>query len=103
MLSLFPAVVTDREKGAVGLSNSQVVSSAEQAGDRYTCEVVYNRVKEFKILHGHLPRKFLKFITAGWYVAHMFCQYYGPLRESVSWGQRDFHMQEAINLGPPPS
>ena len=100
MTSLYPAVVTDREKGAPGLACGDVVDSAEQAADRYTCEVVYRRVKVFDILHGHLPRKFLPFITSGWYVAHMFCQYYEPLRESVTWTQREYYMEMAVRLGP---
>ena len=57
-------------------------------------------MKVFDILHGHLPRKFLPFVTAGWYVAHMFAQYYKPLRESVAWSEREYHMQSAVNLGP---
>ena len=100
MTSLYPAVVKDREKGGVGLTRDEVVSSAEQSSDRYTCEVVYRRVKVFDILHGHLPRKFLSFLTPAWYVGHMFAQYYNPLRESVAWSQREYHMQAAVNLGP---
>ena len=90
MYSFFPAVVKDRTKGeGVGfrvtahththtctcthtrnpgtsnLSKGDVEDSAKQASDRYTCEVVYNRVKVFDILKGHLPIKFLPYITAG--------------------------------------
>ena len=100
MYSFFPAVVKDREKGGVDLTEKQVVDSSEQAADRYTCEVVYKRVKTFDILHGHLPLKFLPYITAGWYVAHMFAQFYTPLRESVTWPQRHKQMNEAVQLAP---
>ena len=100
MFSIFPAVVKDREKGGVDLTEKQVVDSSEQAADRYTCEVVYKRVKTFDILHGHLPLKFLPYITAGWYVAHMFAQFYTPLRESVTWPQRHKQMKEAVQLAP---
>ena len=102
MRSLYPAVVKDREKGGVTLSNKQVVDSSVQAADRYTCEVVYSRVKNFDILHGHLPRKFLPYISAGWHVGHMFAQFYPPLRESVAWPLRDQYLREAINLAPVP-
>ena len=100
MYSFYPAVVKDREKRAADLTHEQVVDSAEQAADRYTCEVVYRRVKVFDILHGHLPRKFLPYITAGWYVAHMFAQFYPPLRESVGCALRDKQLQDAIALAP---
>lgn len=98
--SFYPAVVKDREKGGVTLTNEQVIDSSEQAADRYTCEVVYRRVKTFDILHGHLPRKFLPYITTGWYVAHMFAQYYPPLRESVAWPMRHRYLRDAIRLAP---
>ena len=98
--SFYPAVVKDRDKGAVDLTHEQVIDSSEQAADRYTCEVVYRRVKVFDILHGHLPRKFLPYITAGWYVAHMFAQFYPPLRESVGCPLREQQLQDAIALGP---
>ena len=97
--SFYPAVVKDRDKGAVDLTHEQVIDSSEQAADRYTCEVVYRRVKVFDILHGHLPRKFLPYITAGWYVAHMFAQFYPPLRESVGCPLREQQLQDAIALG----
>ena len=98
--SFYPAVVKDRDKGAVDLTHEQVIDSSEQAADRYTCEVVYRRVKVFDILHGHLPRKFLPYITAGGDVAHMFAQFYPPLRESVGCPLREQQLQDAIALGP---
>ena len=100
MFSFFPAVVRDREKGKSELTAQDIiVSSSKQASDRYTCEVVYNRVKVFDIVKGYLTYKFLMYVTAGWYVAHMFCQFYGPLREPVSWPMRDLHPREAISYG----
>ena len=100
MKSLFPAVVKDREKGGVTLTSEQVVDSSVQAADRYTCEVVYKRVKTFDILQGHLARKFLPYISAGWHVAHMFAQFYPPLREPVAWPRREHYLREAISLAP---
>ena len=100
MNSFYPAVVKDREKGGVDLTSEQVVDSATQAADRYTCEVVYRRVKVFGILHGHLPRKFLPYITAGWYVAHMFAQFYPPLREATGWPARHKQFEIALACGP---
>ena len=100
MKSYHPAGVQDRKKGGVDLTREQVVDSASQASDRYTCEVVYRRVKEFDILHGHLPRKFLPYITAGWYVAHMFTQFYKPLCEPISWPLRHRQMQRASEIAP---
>ena len=100
MHSLYPAVVKDREKGGVTLSAEQVIDSSEQASDRYTCEVVYKRVKSFDILQGHLPRKFLPYISAGWHVAHMFAQFYPPLREPIAWPMREHYLLRAISLAP---
>ena len=53
---------------------------------RYTSEVVYSRVKVFDILDDKLPFKFLPYVTFGWYVGHLFAQFYLPLREPTVWG-----------------
>lgn len=100
LVSYHPAKVQDRKKGGVDLTTEQVIDSAVQAADRYTSEVVYSRVKVFDILQSKCAFKFLPYITTGWYVGHMFAQFYKPLREPTTWKHRQTYLDDAMALAP---
>ena len=57
----------------------EVVDARRQSADRYTCEAVYSRVKQFRVLTGRQPIRNLQYINAAWYVAHMAANMYKPL------------------------
>jgi len=63
------------------LTHRQVIDARRQSADRYTCEVVYARVKQFRILTGRCPVSRLQFLPAAWLVSHMAANFYKPLRE----------------------
>ena len=63
------------------LTHRQVIDARRQSADRYTCEVVYARVKRFRILTGRCPVSRLQYLPAAWLVAHMAANFYKPLRE----------------------
>lgn len=62
------------------LTHRQVIDARRQSADRYTCEVVYSRVKQFRILTGRCPVSRLQFLPSAWLVAHMAANFYKPLR-----------------------
>ena len=61
------------------LTHRQVIDARRQSADRYTCEVVYSRVKTFKILTGKCPVHLLQYLNDAWYVAHMAANFFTPL------------------------
>ena len=69
----------NRKRG--DLTHRQVIDARRQSADRYTCEVVYSRVKQFRILTGRCPVIRLQYLPAAWLVAHMVANFYKPLRE----------------------
>ena len=57
----------------------EVVSARQQSADRYTCEALFSRVKQFRVLTGRRPLRNCQYMNSAWYVAHMAANMYKPL------------------------
>ena len=77
LLKAFAPAFVNRETGDI--THRQVLDARMQSSHRYVCEVVYSRVKQFRILTGKCHSGKLRYLTAAWYVAHMVANLYGPL------------------------
>jgi hypothetical protein len=66
-------------KSTGDITHRQVINARRQSADRYCCEVVYSRVKSFRILTGRCPMSKLQYLTPAWYVGHMAANMYKPL------------------------
>ena len=77
LLRAFVPAFVNRKTG--DLTFRQVLEARKQSADRYTCEVVYSRVKKFRILTGTCPLNRCQYLNAAWMVAHMAANLYKPL------------------------
>lgn len=87
------------EQGAKQFTLYEVVDARRQSADRYTCEAVFSRVKQFRVLTGRQPIRNLQYINAAWYVAHMAANMYKPLAVPDTLGEWPDLLQKASSLG----
>jgi hypothetical protein len=77
LIRAFSPAFVNRATGDI--THRQVINARRQSADRYVCEVVYSRVKSFRILTGRCPVSRLQYLTPAWYVGHMVANMYKPL------------------------
>jgi len=85
LLRAFIPAFVNRKTGDLTLR--QILEARRQSADRYTCEVVYSRVKKLRILTGTCPVNRCQYLNAAWMVAHMTANLYKPLAQPDSMDQ----------------
>ena len=80
LLRAFAPAFVNKETGDI--THRQVLDARLQSSQRYVCEVVFSRVKLFRILTGVCPVNKLQFLNSAWHVAHMVANLYAPLVKS---------------------
>ena len=77
--AFLPAGLAGKPKDSKFFTHAEVIDARKQSADRYTCEAVFSRVKQFRVLTGRQPIHNLQYINSAWYVAHMVANMYKPL------------------------
>ena len=87
-----------RNRKTKDLEYDQISDANANSSDRYVVEVVYRRVKTFRILRGHVDRGFMSHVGYAWHVGHMFANFYAPLRCPIGWDKFPSLFEKACTL-----
>ena len=87
-----------RNRKTKDLEYDQISDANANSSDRYVVEVVYRRVKTFRILRGHVDRGFMSHVGCAWHVGHMFANFYAPLRCPIGWDKFPSLFEKACTL-----
>ena len=79
--AFYPAFMRGRKQ----LSRVEIIDAKRQSANRYTCETLFSRVVQHKILDGLVKKEHFKFMNDAWLVGHFGAQLYEPLIESENY------------------
>jgi hypothetical protein len=73
--AFFPAFL----KGRAQMARVEIIDARRQSSNRYTCETVFSRVVQHKLLDGVVKKEHWHFMNDAWIVGHFGAQLYRPL------------------------